>query len=95
MSNAFFRSIKTPTVASWLSSELVISSTSSIIAVANRCYYGQVLVILDEQYSSDDIRPHMEKDITSEDRCQHTHRCQNTVAGCRLKEIRTRHLDMS
>ena len=31
---------------------------------------------------------------TSEDRCQHTHRCQNTVARCILKEIRTRHLDV-
>ena len=26
----------------------------------------------------------MEKDITTEDRCQHTHRCLNTVAGCIL-----------
>ena len=47
------------------------------------CYYGQ-MVILDEYSSSDDICAHMETDITSEDRCQHMHRCQNTVAECIL-----------
>ena len=50
------------------------------------------LVKIEEQYSSDNTRAHGEG-ISSEDRCQQTHRCQNCVTGvyCIERQLRCYH----